>query len=50
MVEMFIYFVLKSITRKLKLTKISLHNNVNNYVLRHYAELYKYHKHENLNW
>ena len=46
MVEIFVYFVLKSITRKLKLTKISLHNNVNNYVLRHYAELYEY---ENLN-
>ena len=31
MVEMFVYFVLKSIIGKLKLT---LHNNVNNYVLR----------------
>ncbi len=31
-----VYFVLKSITR------ISLHNNVNNYVLRHYAELLKF--------
>ncbi len=29
MVEIFVYFVLKSITRKLKLTKISLHSNVN---------------------
>ncbi len=29
MVEIFVYFVLKSITRKLKLTNISLHNNVN---------------------
>ena len=36
MVEILVYFVLKSITRKLKLAKISLHNNVNIilYVLR----------------
>ncbi len=39
MVEMFVYFVLWSIIRRLKLTKISLHNN---YVLRHYAELSEY--------
>ncbi len=44
MVEIFVYFVLKSITQKLKLTKMSLQNNVNNYVLHHYnyAELYEY--------
>ena len=41
MVEIFVLFILKSIIRKLNLTKISLHNNVNNYV-RHYAELYEY--------
>ncbi len=29
MVEIFVYFVSKSITRKLKRTKMSLHNNVN---------------------
>ncbi len=29
MVEIFVYFVLKSITRKLKLYESSLHNNVN---------------------
>ncbi len=38
MVEIFVYFVLKSIIRKLK---ISLHNNMF-YILRHYAELYEY--------
>ncbi len=31
MVEIFVYFVLKTITRKLKLTKFSLHNNVNTF-------------------
>ncbi len=38
-VEIFVYFVLWSIIRRLKLTKFFLHNN---YVLRHYAELYEY--------
>ncbi len=40
MVETFVYFVLKSIIRKLKLMKISL--QYCQYVLRHYAELYEY--------
>ncbi len=40
-VEIFVYIVLKSIIKR---TKISLHNNVNVFYVRHYAELYEYTK------